>query len=78
MAAVSLLEAGLRFIESIAPDRAAAGSADALASRLSQPLSRLFTRDAETNRTILSIPLPEAVTQERLAGALSALLSRLR
>jgi hypothetical protein len=41
-----------------------------------QLLPTLFTRDARTNRSALSIPLPESVTLERLAGALLALLNK--
>jgi len=74
-AAASLLEAGLRFIETIASDRAAGSSTDTSTSRLDQSLSGLFSRDAKTNRPVLSIPLPESVTQERLTGAIAALLS---
>jgi hypothetical protein len=42
---------------------------------LDQPLSRLFTRDARTNRPALTIPLPASVTQERFTGVLSALVN---
>jgi SNF2 family DNA or RNA helicase len=65
-AAASLIDAGLRFIESIA----SGGSAN-------QTLAGLFTRDVRTNRPVLSIPLPESVTQDRLSGAISALLNTL-
>ena len=74
-AAASFIEAGLRFIETIASDREAGNSGVAPASRLDQPLAGLFTRDARTNRPVLSIPLPGSVTQERLSGALFALLN---
>ena len=74
-AAASFIEAGLRFIETITAGHRAGGSDSAPASRLDQPLAGLFTRDARTNRPVLSIPLPESVTQERLSGALSTLLS---
>ena len=62
-AAVSLIEAGLKFVESVVSN----GSA-------SEAIAGLFTRDARTNRPVLAIPLPESVTQERLAGGVSALL----
>ncbi len=78
MAAASLFEAGLRFIESIASGTAASSSAGSSGGRLDQPMSRLFTRDARTNRPALTIPLPESITQERLTGALSALLNTFR
>jgi SNF2 family DNA or RNA helicase len=74
-AAAMFFEAGLRFIEAIASDGGAGNSEVAPATRKNQPLAELFTRDARTNRPVLSIPLPESVTQERLSGALSALLN---
>jgi SNF2 family DNA or RNA helicase len=74
-ATASLLEAGLRFIEAIASDRGAGNFKGAPATGNNQPLAGLFTRDARTNRPVLSIPLPESLTQDRLSGALSALLN---
>jgi hypothetical protein len=70
-----LIEAGLRFIEAIASNCGAGNSEAAPTNVNNQPLAGLFTRDARTNRPALSIPLPESVTQERLSGALSALLN---
>jgi hypothetical protein len=61
-----------------ASDHTAGGPVDASANRLDQTLSRLFTRDTRTNRPVLSISLPESVTQERTVGAVSALLNKLR
>jgi len=78
IAAASLLEAGLRFIETIASDRVAGSSENTPATRLDQSLSGLISRDAKTNRPMLSIPLPESVTQERLTGAIAALLNAFR
>ncbi len=74
-ATASLLEAGLRFIEAIASDRGAGNFKCAPANGNNQPLAGLFTRDARTNRPVLSISLPESLTQDRLSGALSALLN---
>ncbi len=74
-AAASFIEAGLKFIETITAGQGAGDSEVALSSRFDQPLAGLFTRDARTNRPVLSIPLPESVTQERVSGALSALLN---
>jgi SNF2 family DNA or RNA helicase len=74
-AAASFIEAGLRFIETITAGQGAGDSEVALSSRFDQPLAGLFTRDSRTNRPVLSIPLPESVTQERVSGALSALLN---
>jgi SNF2 family DNA or RNA helicase len=69
-AAAGLLEAGVKFIESVTCD-ATAGS------RLEQILSGLFTLDTRTNRPVLSIPLPESLSQERLAAAISGLVGTL-
>jgi len=78
-AAVGLIEAGVKFIESIAGHGTAgsSGSAEASGSRLEQVLGGLFTRDTKTNRPVLSIPLPESMSQERLAAAISGLVSTL-
>jgi hypothetical protein len=72
-----LIEAGVKFIESIAYDGAAGSSAEAHGSRFQQMLSGLFTRDAGTNRSVLSIPLPESLSQERVAAAISGLVNTL-
>ncbi len=69
-AAAGLLEAGCRFIESVVADGAAGSAAGDF-------FSSLFTRDARTNRPMLSIPLPESVDQDRLATAISGLLNKL-
>ena len=73
-AAAGLLEAGVRFIESLARDGAAGSSSG---SRLEQLISGLFTRDAITNRAALSITLPVSLSQERLASAISGLAKAL-
>jgi SNF2 family DNA or RNA helicase len=78
MAAASFLEAGLQFIETIASDRAEQSSTDVPTRRLGESLSGLFSQDARTNRPVLSIPLPESITQERLTGAIAALLNAFR
>ena len=75
MAAAGLLEAGIKFIESIASQGAAGGSADAAGRGFEQILSGLFRHDAQTNRPALSIPLPASLTQERLATAISGLVN---
>jgi superfamily II DNA or RNA helicase len=77
LAADSFLDAGLRFIELLAAAGAAGASGGEPAGRLDQALSSLFTRDARTNRPVLTIPLPESFTQERLTNAFSALLNAL-
>jgi len=68
-AAAGLIEAGVKFMESI--------SSDGTGSRLEQILFGLCTRDARTNRPVLSIPLPESVSQERIARAISGLVNSL-
>jgi superfamily II DNA or RNA helicase/predicted nucleic acid-binding Zn finger protein len=67
--AAALIEAGVKFIESIASDGGG--------SRLESMLSGLFTRDARTNSPALSIPLPESVSRERIAATISGLLNSL-
>lgn len=74
LATASFIEAGLNLIESFARDAAGAGESTS-STRLHPALSLLFTQDARTNRPALTIPLPESVTRERLACAVSALLS---
>lgn len=64
LAAAGLIDAGVKFMESIV----SSGSAEAA-------VSSLFTRDAGTNRPVLSIPLPESVSQESLTKAIAGLLT---
>jgi SNF2 family DNA or RNA helicase len=72
-AAGSLIEAGVRFLEALAPQAAPASASSPLAGAL----AAVFQKDPRTNKPVLSIPLPESITQDRLAAALSGLLSRL-
>lgn len=65
-AAAGLMEAGVRWIESMIASQAQAGGS---------AWAGLFTTDARTNRPVLSIPLPESVTPERLATAISGLVN---
>jgi SNF2 family DNA or RNA helicase len=65
-AAAGLLEAGIKFLESMTSDRP-----------LDQVLSGLISRDPGTNRPVLSIPLPESITEGRLTSAIAGLLGRL-
>ncbi|MBK5291335.1 MAG: DEAD/DEAH box helicase [Acidobacteriia bacterium] len=76
-AASGLMEAGVKFIESIASRGAAGSSAEASGFRLEQILKGLFTRETGANRTVLSIPLPESLSQERLTAAISGLVTTL-
>ncbi len=75
MAAANLMEAGLKFVESFASS--AASLTGARDGQIAQTLSGLFTRDDRTNRTVLSLPLPPSVTQERLTTAISTVLETL-
>jgi superfamily II DNA or RNA helicase/predicted nucleic acid-binding Zn finger protein len=76
-ATAGLIEAGVKLIESIFHDGGAGNSADASGSRLEQILSKVCIRDARTNRPVLSIPLPESVSQERIGRAISGLVNSL-
>lgn len=66
-AAASLIEAGVRFLESLAPvaQKSPAGGS----------MAKLVSHDPRTNRPVLSIPLPQSVDQDRLTRAFSSLLS---
>jgi hypothetical protein len=76
-AAGSLIEAGIHFLESLVPRGGPQASAEGAGSPVARALSNVFQKDPRTNRPILAIPLPESVTQERLAGALAGLLNSL-
>lgn len=76
-AAAKLLEVGLSFLETLAPPVAnQPGSADRLKT-VEQTVSALWRVDARTQRPVLTIPLPDSLTAERVAGAISGLLSKL-
>ncbi|MFB3917262.1 MAG: DEAD/DEAH box helicase [Terriglobales bacterium] len=75
-AAAGLIEAGLTFLESIAASAGNGRSAHLGETR--HPLSALFSRDPQTNRPTLSIPLPASVTEERLTEAVAGFLRALR
>jgi superfamily II DNA or RNA helicase len=77
MAAAGLIDAGVKFIQSIAGAGSAGSSTEASGSPLEQMLSALFTRDTRTNKPVLSIPLPESLSQERLTAAISGLVNTL-
>jgi len=76
-AAAGLIEEGVRFLESLATETVAAPAAEASGSRVQQTVAGLFSRDPRTNRPALTIPLPESLTEGRLAKALAGLLSAL-
>ncbi len=76
-AAANLLEAGLRFLESIAPRQADVASRPAQVEPLGRVISALFRTEPQTQRPILAIPLPESFTAERLVEAIRGLLNKL-
>jgi superfamily II DNA or RNA helicase len=71
LAAAGLIEAGVSFLESLTTSARTNGGPAAL------NLSGLFVRDERTNRTHLSIPLPESISQDRLTAAVSGILNLL-
>lgn len=71
-AGVLLLEAGLRFVESLT----ASGNGFA-AAQIETMVAGLVRTDTESQRPILAIPLPEQLTAGRIANALSGLLANL-
>ena len=76
-AAAGLIEAGVRFLESLAAETAGGASESAPAHPIQQAFAGLFSQDPRTNRPVLSIPLPESITQGRLTKALAGLLGAL-
>jgi SNF2 family DNA or RNA helicase len=72
-AAAGLLEAGVRFLESLVPQAGAGGAGNGL-----ERLASTVLRQDPSGRPMLAIPLPETVTPQRLADAASALLSFLQ
>jgi len=75
-AAATLLEAGLKLLESLTPPKTMAAAAASGIPPLEKAISGLLRTDPQTNRPMLAIPLPETLTVERLAGAIGGLLSR--
>ena len=71
-AAAGLAKTGLVFLQSLSVE---------LENRSSAPtagqLSGLFSRDPQTNQPVLSIPLPESFTAERITQAVARFLSAL-
>jgi superfamily II DNA or RNA helicase len=77
-AAAKFLEAGLTFLESLsAPCRADVRRATGGFEPIKRGLSTLLRKDAQTQRPTLAIPLPESITAERLARAISGFLDNL-
>ena len=76
-AASGLLEAGLKFLESLAPPKETPAAAPSSMAPLKKAVSSLVRTDPETNRPVLAIPLPEGLTAERLADTIGGLLTKL-
>jgi hypothetical protein len=76
-AAAKLLEAGLKFLETIAPSPTGVARPSDHTKTIELAFSSLLQTDAQTRRPILTIPLPESLTAERVAGAISGLLGKL-
>ena len=76
-AAAGLLEAGIRFLETLASPTGA-GAGETPESPIQRWLSTAVQTDPHTNRPVLALPLPESITRERLAGALTGLMAALR
>ncbi len=75
-AAAGLLEAGIRFLETLATPPGAGSGGDS-GSPIQRWLSTAVQTDPRTNQPILSLPLPATITRERLTGALAGVLSAL-
>jgi superfamily II DNA or RNA helicase len=73
-AAAGFLEAGLKFLEALAPPPERRPADKATGDRLEQAVAGLFQKDPRSQRPVLAIPLPESVTGERLGRALAGLL----
>ena len=73
-AAVGLLEAGVRFLETLASP-AGTASEDISGSPVRRWLANAIQTDPRTNRPVLALPLPESITEARLAGALRNLMA---
>src|SRR5207244_10650659 len=77
-APAQFLEAGLTLLESLSsPCSADVARAGDVFEPIKRGLSTLLRRDAQTQRPTLTIPLPESVTAERLARAISGFLGSL-
>jgi hypothetical protein len=76
VAASGLLEAGLRFLETLAAPAAMAVGGSSV-SPIERFLASAVQTDPRTGQPVLSIPMPATITRERLAGALAGLLGAL-
>lgn len=76
-AAGQLLEAGLNFLETLAPPTATAARSTDHSNAIERAFSFLVRTDPQSQRPLLTIPLPESLTAERVAGAIGGLLNKL-
>jgi hypothetical protein len=74
---VSLLEAGLKFLDSLSVKSTAGAPARPVRTSLQQTLNSCVHVDPKTHRPSLTIPLPQGFTAERMANSIGSLLSRL-
>jgi superfamily II DNA or RNA helicase len=77
-AAAGLLQAGLNFLESVATQNKSQLRGERGGEQLQGALAKLFSHDPQTNRTVLSIPLPPSFTTERLTQAIAGFLGALQ
>jgi hypothetical protein len=80
-AAKNLLQAGLELLSALtpsngSPDTTAGTSADR-AWNVRHALADLVKSDPQTRRPVLSIPLPESFSVERLAGVIGGFLGKI-
>jgi hypothetical protein len=76
-AAAGLLDAGVRFLESLGSHFGSRGSEQHPDDPVTRLISPLIQTNPQTNRPVLAIPLPDSVGRERLVAALSGLLAGL-
>ncbi len=76
-AAAGLIDAGVRFPESLGSHVGAKVCQPHLDDLVRRLISPLIQTNPQTNRPVLAIPLPDSVGQDRLVAALSGLLARL-
>ncbi|HTV56880.1 MAG TPA: DEAD/DEAH box helicase, partial [Terriglobia bacterium] len=80
-AAKGFLQAGLELVNSLSASNQGhgvpAGASSSLAANVHQVVGSFVKNDPETQRPVLTIPLPESVTVERLANFVGAFLGKI-
>ncbi len=71
----ALIETGLRFLESLAAIVQSTPAGATAGQSIGERLSSLVSRDRDTGRKTLSIPLPESTDEDRLTRAITSVLS---